>query len=75
MQKSIWSATSEVLKYNSIRPEHPAQIVDNVIQFLKLKYKVEMNLFFKIQPKQYILHFSKLLASFSALVSGYFQHH
>jgi len=39
MQKSIWSATSEVLKYNSVRPEHPAQIVDNAVQFLKQKYK------------------------------------
>ena len=40
MQKSIWSASNEVLKYNSIRPDHPVQIVDNVVKFLKQKYKV-----------------------------------
>jgi len=38
MQKSIWSAASEVLKYNSIRPDHPVQIVDNVIKFLRQKF-------------------------------------
>ena len=42
MQKSIWSASNEVLKYNSIRPDHPVQIVDNVVKFLKQKYKVEI---------------------------------
>ena len=41
MQKSIWSAASEVVKYNAIRPEHPVKIVDNVINFLKQKYKVQ----------------------------------
>ena len=40
MQKSIWNATSEVLKYNSIRPDHPAKIVESVVKFLKQKYKV-----------------------------------
>lgn len=40
MQKSIWNVTTEVLKYNAVRPEHPVKIVDNAIQFLKQKYKV-----------------------------------
>ena len=40
MQKSIWNVTSEVLKYNAVRPDHPVKIVDNAIQFLKQKYKV-----------------------------------
>ena len=40
MQKSIWNATSEVLKYNSIRPEHPVRIVESVLQFLRQKYQV-----------------------------------
>jgi len=44
MQKSIWNATSEVLKYNSIRPEHPARIVESVLQFLNEKYKGEKKL-------------------------------
>jgi len=44
MQKSIWSASNEVLKYNSIRPDHPVQIVDNVVKFLKQKYKGEMKM-------------------------------
>jgi len=44
MQKSIWNATSEVLKYNSIRPDHPAKIVESVVKFLKQKYKGEMKL-------------------------------
>jgi len=44
MQKSIWNATSEVLKYNSIRPDHPAKIVDSVLRFLRQKYKGEMKL-------------------------------
>ena len=43
MQKSIWSVASEVVKYNAIRPEHPVAIVDNVINFLKTKYLVNMN--------------------------------
>jgi len=38
MQKSIWSATSEVVKYAAIRPEHPPAIVENVLKFLKTKY-------------------------------------
>ena len=44
MQKSIWSASNEVLKYNSIRPDHPVQIVDNVVKFLKRKYKVKISI-------------------------------
>jgi len=38
MQKSIWSTTSEVVKYSAIRPEHPPAIVDSVLSFLKVKY-------------------------------------
>ena len=38
MQKSIWSATSEVVKYTAIRPEHPPAIVESVLRFLRLKY-------------------------------------
>jgi ubiquinone/menaquinone biosynthesis C-methylase UbiE len=38
MQKSIWSATTEVLKYTAIRPEHPPAIVESVLRFLRLKY-------------------------------------
>ena len=42
MQKSIWNVTSEVLKYNAVRPEHPVKIVDNAIKFLNQKYKVSI---------------------------------
>jgi len=38
MQKSIWSATSEVVKYTAIRPEHPPAIVESVLRFLRQKY-------------------------------------
>ena len=38
MQKSIWSATSEVVKYAAIRPEHPPAIVESVLGFLKQQY-------------------------------------
>ena len=44
MQKSVWSTAGEVLKYNSIRPEHPVKIVENIIHFLKQKYKVKNKL-------------------------------
>ena len=44
MQKSIWNASSEVLKYNAVRPEHPVKIVDNAIKFLNRKYKVYIKL-------------------------------
>merc|ERR1712106_1034193 len=33
----IWSATSEVVKYAAIRPEHPPAIVESVLKFLKMK--------------------------------------
>ena len=42
MQKSIWNVTSEVLKYNAVRPEHPVKIVDSAIKFLNQKYKVSI---------------------------------
>ena len=38
MQKSICSATSEVVKYAAIRPEHPPAIVESVLGFLKQQY-------------------------------------
>ena len=51
MQKSIWNVTSEVLKYNAVRPEHPVKIVDNAIKFLNQKYKVsKFNLILQIIP-------------------------
>jgi len=44
MKKSIWSAATEVAKYNSIRPEHPPAIVDTVIRFLSLRYDGNLSL-------------------------------
>eukprot|EP00092_Neocalanus_flemingeri_P040606 GFUD01044215.1.p1 GENE.GFUD01044215.1~~GFUD01044215.1.p1 ORF type:complete len:296 (-),score=85.22 GFUD01044215.1:32-874(-) len=41
--KSIWSATSEVTKYSSKRPEHPPAIVDKVLSFLQKKYSGPMS--------------------------------
>jgi len=44
MQKSIWSAASEVVKYHAIRPEHPSAIVESSINFLKKGYNGPLHL-------------------------------
>jgi len=44
MQKSIWSAASEVVKYTAVRPEHPSAIVESAINFLKKGYNGNLQL-------------------------------
>jgi len=38
MASSIWGAAGEAAKYRLVRPEHPKQIADNVVAFLREKY-------------------------------------
>jgi len=38
MASSIWGAAGEAAKYRLVRPEHPKQISENVVAFLREKY-------------------------------------
>jgi len=42
--KSIWSSSSEAAKYSAKRPEHPVEIVDSVVAFLRKKYSGPMSM-------------------------------
>lgn len=42
--KSVWSTSSEAAKYSAKRPEHPVEIVDSVVAFLKKKYSGPMSM-------------------------------
>jgi len=39
MSSSVWEKSEEASKYSDFRPDHPVEIVENVLQFLKEKYK------------------------------------